>query len=1266
MVCDGEKNGERTRFHRLMFNGAEPVTMEGTMAVFKSPHGTAKSPFRNCRPRGRGWMVMLQSQQEYQMYFEAHEHISNISFTADIDDFEEGDYITLRHDLPERIDYAQMMGKNLTDEHKRMVVRGEKLDITEWPTTKDEILAIESYDYMVDREAAPFSVYYSFNGNGVPVEEQAINWRTGEPIQATTNGVRHTFSPNFYKCFFKDCIEPEPAPPVKQPSMKKCPLKHCGLPSSTTFEELHVPANMHTVLDKDAMSSANYHFKWSSVFLSGTLEVKTTDLKDGDVLTIEVDHLVLNTPAQNQAELSARKRRDVETYDNGGLIIGTEDNPVPCGAKVIVKIGGDINSRSFGALPDSIPIGAKAIGGLGSIRMHGCAPTTTWTKLATTVNKGAKSITVIDDVSEWKVGDSIFIATSDFIKEHTEEFTIRSVSGSTIGLDKAVEWKHLGHDETKQELIGRTFSQAAEVGHLSRNIVLDGREGADEDDFGARVLITRTIVRNGHHVYVRSGVGQFDGVEFRGFGQKGADKYSDFRNQILFYDLNAGDEYPEVQEVVDSWDQSYVKNCAFNRGYHTAIAVMKDSNNILVERNVILGTVNDGIRTDSQNTVIKNNLVATVEHIALYKQYWETTVNANFNVDVVPAGINTRGTTSAVLEGNSIVGVDGSCYEGKGQECNAAEEACTEKSVQGSWKHNTGHACWNGYYLYRTGSVCQRVSNFDFYNMVHFGVLVYSHIPTAIVDSVIVADSKVGISSLQTGPTAIGHAVADISFTVKNSVVIGMSDSFDCKNRFHDYYGYGGVVKMHPPVDKFDQVAMMVSEFPDTKTGFPQSGQWDTDKDVVITGRTCVFDTAFSNFASKCPDVTSIVVSTQKGALDHYPQMTFEKGNSCTNCNAKTLVRIYRPKDKTVNPADCGDMHCMAQKRVMIVDNDGGIFGEAGTLVGESEYEWDGQTRGGVRYKDPTDGLGDFRIPAPMRVDMKGKKIPTSAIYTHAGVVRSPDCQYKGDYSGWFCPKSTGLEYYDLVYESMDPDHMTRILTPLAVRSEDKYLDLINSPADHTCCIGYACSMRLSTIHTTVACGKAYDYMFSSTLPISQRIHFAYAPPECKIRLSLYSKRPNRIKVFNGDQEMLPTNARLNIDTRRLEWERPSKEHIPDLAINTAGAHYQERAEQVLHVIVQGGSTLTLKVAQTLVLELSVMTELTEDEFYDNGNLARNLAALLGIDPSRIRVMNVISESTGARRRRHAEHGFAITGNYRNRREDADHKALQFEIAPEV
>ena len=74
-------------------------------------------------------------------------------------------------------------------------------------------------------------------------------------------------------------------------------------------------------------------------------------------------------------------------------------------------------------------------------------------------------------------------------------------------------------------------------------------------------------------------------------------------------------------------------------------------------------------------------------------------------------------------------------------------------------------------------------------------------------------------------------------------------------------------------------------------------------------------------------------------------------------------------------------------------------------------------------------------------------------------------------------------------------------------------------------------------------------------------------------------------------------------------------------------------------MIFTGGTIYEVDTIQTIILELGAMTELTKDQFYDNGNLASNLAALLNINPSQIRMMNVISESRLARRRRRAAQG---------------------------
>ena len=180
------------------------------MAVFENENGVTKSGFRNCRPRGEGWMVMLQGNYEYKMKFEQHEHISNITYHGDIDDFENDDWITLRHDFPERIDYADMKGMAM---HTH-VNNGTDLSNGTWPS---DVLTIEPYSYHVDKDKSPFSVKYAFSGKD-NTENPQIDPKYGA---AYTMGENFMISPNFYKCFFKDCIVPEPAPPTAPPTLVK-------------------------------------------------------------------------------------------------------------------------------------------------------------------------------------------------------------------------------------------------------------------------------------------------------------------------------------------------------------------------------------------------------------------------------------------------------------------------------------------------------------------------------------------------------------------------------------------------------------------------------------------------------------------------------------------------------------------------------------------------------------------------------------------------------------------------------------------------------------------------------------------------------------------------------------------------------------------------------------------------------------------------------------------------------------------------------------
>jgi hypothetical protein len=76
-------------------------------------------------------------------------------------------------------------------------------------------------------------------------------------------------------------------------------------------------------------------------------------------------------------------------------------------------------------------------------------------------------------------------------------------------------------------------------------------------------------------------------------------------------------------------------------------------------------------------------------------------------------------------------------------------------------------------------------------------------------------------------------------------------------------------------------------------------------------------------------------------------------------------------------------MDCDGLKKALILDLDGTFLetGSAGSIVAESEWEWDG---------DPRRGLGDFRLPVVMLTDPDdGSKIDTADLCPNKGKSKS-------------------------------------------------------------------------------------------------------------------------------------------------------------------------------------------------------------------------------------------------------------------------------------
>ena len=142
--------------------------------------------------------------------------------------------------------------------------------------------------------------------------------------------------------------------------------------------------------------------------------------------------------------------------------------------------------------------------------------------------------------------------------------------------------------------------------------------------------------------------------------------------------------------------------------------------------------------------------------------------------------------------------------------------------------------------------------------------------------------------------------------------------------------------------------------------------------------------------------------------------------------------------------------------------------------------------------------------------------------YPNRGISRLPSCVYQTSYQMWLCPNT--VDYRMLIIESMDSDTETRRLSPVAVMSDNGYLDLINGPQDHGWCSGYTCQKRISTFMALIQSGRHYDIYLSSTTP--NHIRFRILNSDATIRASLALNYPSlqQIDVYANGLYVAPTN----------------------------------------------------------------------------------------------------------------------------------------------
>src|SRR5665213_1655172 len=253
---------------------------------------------------------------------------------------------------------------------------------------------------------------------------------------------------------------------------------------SLLFLSLLVPAFLglggYAVLKAQQNTSTASAKRWSD---AATWPDKKVPGKDA-VVTIDKDmNVVLDVSPpplhglRINGTLSFADNTDLELTTewimvHGELEIGAEASPHKRNATITLT--NNVPGEDIETMGDR---GIMMMGG--TLSLHGTEKNS-WTKLTKKAAAGSNTIEVLNP-GDWKKGEQIVVASTDFDPHQAEERTISSISGNKITLDQKLQYMHYG-----QVTFG--VDERGEVGMLTRNIRIQASPDAEQSFSGGHVM----------------------------------------------------------------------------------------------------------------------------------------------------------------------------------------------------------------------------------------------------------------------------------------------------------------------------------------------------------------------------------------------------------------------------------------------------------------------------------------------------------------------------------------------------------------------------------------------------------------------------------------------------------------------------------------------------------------------------------------------------------------------------------------------------------
>ena len=209
-------------------------------------------------------------------------------------------------------------------------------------------------------------------------------------------------------------------------------------------------------------------------------------------------------------------------------------------------------------------------------------------------------------------------------------------------------------------------------------------------------------------------------------------------------------------------------------------------------------------------------------------------------------------------------------------------------------------------------------------------------------------------------------------------------------------------------------------------------------------------------------------------------------------------------------------------------------------------------------------------------------------------------------------------------------------------------------------CFSYTCLKRLMTFWSVVKGASTTTIHFTGTNPQGMRLHLPNAPAQEKIIVKIYYQVSMRLQVFTGStfvedlnrqngksKEQLVLDGRLSANNAAGGYTQQVV-HLTDACniggasedsfkcmtpSNVHGANRFDRAESMLEIVLAGhASTDFIEIKSMPVVQVSMGVSTSVADFYKiKDTFLSSLAGILGIDPTRITIVDVVAGN--ARRR---------------------------------